>query len=59
MKKEKAEQLLKWLYEELERTSAEIKGARERKAFTSEARNEGMADALLRIIKKLKAIEYI
>ena len=55
MEKEKAKELLEWLYKELERTSKEMKEARERKAYTSEARHEGMADAILRIIKKLQS----
>ena len=46
--------LMEWLYEELERTSQEIKEARERKAYTSAAHHEGKADAILRMIKKLK-----
>lgn len=54
MQKEKADKLREWLYKELERTSEEMKVARERKAFTLEAHYEGEADALLRIIKKLK-----
>ena len=55
MNKEKAEDIIKWLYEELERTSKEMKGARGGKAYTSEARCEGMADAILRIIKKFQS----
>lgn len=54
MNKEKAQQLLVWLYKELERTSQEMKDARAQKKYTTEAHQEGKADALLRIIKKLK-----
>ena len=55
MEKEKLNSLLEWLYEELEHTSQEIKDARKRKAYTFEAHYEGKADAILRIIKKLKS----
>mgnify|MGYP001587007800 CR=1 FL=1 len=54
MQKEKLDELVKWLYEELERPSQEIKNARQRRAYTSEAHHEGKADAILRIIKKLR-----
>ena len=57
MDKEKAKELLEWLYSELERTSREMKGARERKAYTSEAHHEGSADAILRIIKRLQSTQ--
>jgi len=54
MNKEKALKLLEWLYKELEQTGMEMKDAREKKLYTKEAHLEGKADALLRIIKKLK-----
>jgi hypothetical protein len=54
MNKEKALELLEWLYKELEGTSQEMKDARKLKEYTREARQEGKADALMRIIKKLK-----
>ncbi|MBI4931798.1 MAG: hypothetical protein HY841_13610 [Bacteroidetes bacterium] len=54
MHKEKAQELLEWLYKELERASQEMKDAREQRAYTKEAHLEGKADAILRIIKKLK-----
>jgi hypothetical protein len=57
MDKEKVKALEEWLYKELERTSKEMKDAREKKALASEARSEGTADAIMRIIKKLKS-EY-
>ena len=55
MDKEKVNELVAWLYKELERTSAEMKSAREKRHYTTEAHNEGKADAILRIIKKLRS----
>ena len=54
MDKGKAKELLEWLYKELERTSKEMKEAREKKFYTIEAHCEGKADAIMRIIKKLQ-----
>lgn len=54
MDKEKAQELLGWLYAELERTSQAMKDARKKSEYTREAHEEGKADALIRIIKKMK-----
>lgn len=54
MNKEKAIELLQWLYEELEQASQEMKDARKEKKYTREAKEEGKADAIMRIIKKMK-----
>ncbi len=54
MNKENAQELLEWLYAELERTSQEMKDARKKKEYTRELHHEGKADAIMRIIKKLK-----
>jgi ABC-type Fe3+-hydroxamate transport system substrate-binding protein len=54
MTKEKAQELLEWLYAELEQTAQTMKDARKKREYTREAYHEGKADALMRIIKKLK-----
>ena len=54
MNPEKAKELLEWLYQELENTSQEMKDARKQKTYVREAHHEGKADAIMRIIKKLK-----
>lgn len=59
MTEEKLDALVKWLYKELEHTSQEMKGSRERKAHTSLAHYEGKADAILRMIKKLQNEERL
>ena len=54
MTKDKALELLQWLYEELEQTASNMKDARKTKKYTWEAKEEGKADALMRIIKKIR-----
>jgi hypothetical protein len=54
MTPEKSQSLLKWLYKELEKTSQDMKDARIKNSLDSLAKHEGEADALLRIIKKIK-----
>ena len=54
MDKEKAKELIEWLYKELELVCKEMKEARLLKKYTSEAQHEGRADAILRMIKKIQ-----
>lgn len=54
MEKEKADELLKWLNEELERVLYKMQYARDRKEYTTAEHLQGEANAIQRIIKKLK-----